>query len=66
MYLGLSAERSFIELLELVEATVPIVENLVEVYEIHGDLLDKVLAELVLVYIHVHICDFRVLFLESV
>ena len=59
-------ERRLVELLQLVQAAVPVVEDLVEVYEIHGDLLDEILAELVLVYVHMHICDFWVLGLESV
>lgn len=56
-----SIERRWVELPELVQATVPVVKDLVEVDEVHSDLLDEVLTELILIYIYVHICYFWVL-----
>ena len=56
-----SKERRWVELPELVEATVPVVKDLVEVDEVHSDLLDEVLTELILIYLYVHICYFWVL-----
>ena len=61
-----SIERRWVELPELVQATVPVVKDLVEVDEVHSDLLDEVLTELILIYIYVHICYFWVLWLESI
>ena len=56
-----SIERRWVELPEQVQATVPVVKDLVEVDEVHSDLLDEVLTELILIYIYVHICYFWVL-----
>lgn len=50
----ISFNWDLVELFQLVEATVPIVEDLVEVNELHGHVFDCLLAKLFLVGLNYH------------
>lgn len=48
-----SFNRNFVEFLQLIEATVPIIEYLEKVHQVHCHLLNRFLVKLALVYLQV-------------
>mgnify|MGYP006893776630 CR=1 FL=1 len=58
-------ERKLIEPFQLVQSTVPVIEYLEEINQVHSYLFYEVLRELVLVDAHMDVFNFRVLGSES-
>ena len=60
----ISLEGNGVELLQLIQSTVPFVKHFLEVYQVHGHLLYKVLLILILIYLYLLPREVRVVLLE--